>query len=136
MEELRGLVRMSGGPRLMELSLSDFLDVVWAHIVTPPPMADAHEWRETMFIWFYLGHEPRYVTTMNPKTKQKTRKLVPRDQYAKPPPGGDPGRVAESANAQMKRLKERHEQNRGLREAKRRELAAEREQRDPEPKRG
>ena len=79
-----------------------------------------------MFIWFYLGHEPRYVTTMNPKTKQKTRKLVPRDQYAEPPPGADPKRHAESADAQMKRLKERHAQNRGLRESKRRAMAAER----------
>jgi hypothetical protein len=126
LEELRGLVTMQGGPDMMTLSFSAFLDVVWAHIVAPPAMADAFEWRETMFCWFYLGHEPEKIQVYNPRTRKHEEKLKPRDPMRTVGPNAakiEPTKVARSADAEMNRLREKAASNRekrtGSRSAKR-----------------
>jgi hypothetical protein len=126
LEELRGQVTSQGGPYLMDLSFAAFLDVVWAHIVTPPAMADAFEWRETMFCWFYLGHEPEKISVYDPKTRKHTTKLKPRDPMRTVGPNAvaiEPAVVARSADAEMIRLREKVAANRekrtGSRSAKR-----------------
>jgi hypothetical protein len=121
---------MQGGPRLMRLTLSEFLDVVWAFIVTPPPMADAHEWRETMFCWFYLGREPVYIMSTDPKSRRQTKRIAPREAQVTAAGVAKPERAAKGADEAMKRLRDVHAANAERRRERREKVAAERALRD------
>lgn len=137
LQELRGSITMQGGPRLMEMPLSDFLDVVWAAIVTPPPMADAHEWREVMFCWFYLGKKPLYIDVYDPETKKRSKKLASREQQMAATRVDEVAdRIARGADDNMERLKKIHAANAERREASRERVRQERLQHMEEPEPG